>query len=150
LKTALVLPEILGDQYWIGRFDFGWVDKAKQYVYAFEGTIAPVVWVDRDAVPSSQLSTFDQLLDPAWKGKIVMSDPRVAGSASGAIGFMYGTKGADYLTKFLQQDLTIVDQQPAVAEALARGTFHVGGGWRSVTSFRSNSRASVRTSARWT
>src|SRR5205807_5275361 len=110
------------DQYWIGRFGFGWVDNAKQFVYAFEGTIAPVVWVDRDAVPTSQLSTLDQLLEPAWKGKIIMQDPRGAGSGSGALGFMYATKGADFVTKFLQQEQSIVDQQSAVAEALARGT----------------------------
>jgi iron(III) transport system substrate-binding protein len=128
VKAALVLPDIVSDQNWIGGFGFGWVDTAKQYVYAFEATIAPVVWVDRDAVPTSQLSTFEQLLDPAWKGKIIMQDPRVAGSGSGALGFMYATKGADYVTKFLQQDLNIVDQQAAVAEALARGTFHVGVG----------------------
>jgi iron(III) transport system substrate-binding protein len=125
LKPALVLPEVVDEKSWVAGFDFGWQDKGHQYSYAFEGTLAPVVWVDRSAVPQSQLSSFDQLLDPAWKGKILAQDPRGAGSGSGSLGFMYATKGPDFVQKFLQQELTIVAEQAQVAEQLVRGSFNV-------------------------
>src|SRR3989337_1854088 len=81
LKPALVLSEVLDDTKWVSGFESGWADKDRQLVYAYQGSISYIVWVNRSMVPESELSKVEQLVDPKWKGKIAAGDPRLPGPA---------------------------------------------------------------------
>jgi len=43
------------------------------------------------------------LLNPKWKGKIGMWDPRQGGAAAGKWAFLWSTKGEAYLRKLVAQ-----------------------------------------------
>ena len=126
IKPALILPEVKDASKWLGGDDLAWQDNEKQYIFFLEGRLSFTMYVNRDIVPVSELSTYDQLLDPKWKGKIVSADPR-SGSGSSAKSLMYllAVKGEDYVRKLIAQDLVLM-QGRAIVEALARASSPLG------------------------
>jgi len=72
---------------------------------------------------ASELGTFDQLLDPKWKGKIASGDPRLPGGANGVGGHLLWVKGEDWLRKFYAQDIVILKDERQLAEGLVRGRY---------------------------
>jgi iron(III) transport system substrate-binding protein len=50
LRSALILPEVLDDSKWLGGFDDGWMDKEKQFIYAFGGKLSLHVLVNREFI----------------------------------------------------------------------------------------------------
>ncbi|HLY66353.1 MAG TPA: extracellular solute-binding protein, partial [Chloroflexota bacterium] len=68
-----------------GTFDYA--DTAGQYVFMFfSGSSTPLIYDPRQASPSDFTSWRD-LLNPKWKGKIAMYDPRIPGNAQGMTQF---------------------------------------------------------------
>jgi iron(III) transport system substrate-binding protein len=113
---------------WVGGFDAGFMDADKQYVYAFQGFVAPLVRVNRGLAPESELSRLEQLVEPRWKGKIVWDDPRTAGSGRPDLAHLLMVLGEDYVRRLLQQDLVLTTDRRQLTEWLVRGTYAVGGG----------------------
>ena len=111
LPPALILPEVLDDSKWVGGFSDPWQDRELQYIFALEGRLFFIAYVNRDFVPESELNSIDQLLDPKWKGKIAGGDPRGAGTGNGAGGHLLSVKGEEWLRKLYSQDLVIMQDE---------------------------------------
>ncbi len=74
----------------------------------------------------------EDLLDPKYKGKIVINDPTTVSAGSGSLAEMLVTKGEEYVRKLLKdQQAIIVDGAPGVHEALADGRAWIGLGGNS-------------------
>lgn len=66
------------------------------------------------SVDPSALQTFDDLLDPKWKGKIISTDPRQSGAGFSYGLFLYNTPGLgkEFFTKFYQNGIVFsADEQ---------------------------------------
>jgi iron(III) transport system substrate-binding protein len=106
LRPLLVLPEVLDDGKWLGGMDRLFVDRDKQQVLVFFAQEALTLFVNRDALPVQELPSAAQLLDPKFKGKIAMGDPR-GGPGLGQLVLLLIGYGEDYLTQLLTaQDVT--------------------------------------------
>ena len=128
LRPALMLPEVLDESAWFGGFQQAFLDSEKQYVFAFQAEVSAQVYVNRDIVPESELSTIQGLLDPRWKGKIAIDDPRFDGAGSGRIAAWSGLLGDDFVRGFLRQDLVLTRDQRQLAEWVVRGRYPIGVG----------------------
>ncbi|HLY65636.1 MAG TPA: extracellular solute-binding protein [Chloroflexota bacterium] len=129
LRSALILPEVLDNSKWRDGFDAGWADSGKSLVYSFASQVDWNVRLNRAVVPESQLSRFDQLWDPRWKGKIVWFDPRVPGTGAGKAGIVLYYKGEDKLrTIFRDQQLVLSQDNRQIAESILRGQQPIGVG----------------------
>jgi len=126
LKSALVLPEVLEDGNWRGGFDAGFQDMAGRFIYAFQGSLVPIVFVNRDVIPESELSQIEQLTDARWKGKIVWDDPRTNGVGSTNGAHLLSLLGRDFMARLLDQDVVITTDQRQLAERLVRGSLPIG------------------------
>ena len=51
---------------------------------------------------------FDDLLNPKWKGKIAILDPRTAGGGTSSWAFFYKVKGEEFLRKLATQETDAV------------------------------------------
>ncbi|MFZ4215052.1 hypothetical protein ACOZB2_27070, partial [Pantoea endophytica] len=80
IRPAIINPDVLADKNWLGGFSAGFLDKKQQFIYAFQAGKQNNVNIDRSVIPESQLSSLDGLLDPKWKGKIAILDPRTRGN----------------------------------------------------------------------
>jgi ABC-type Fe3+ transport system substrate-binding protein len=140
LPAALILPEVLDDKNWIGGFSEGWADSGRNLDYSTQRLAEPIVHVNRQAIPESQLSHIEQLWDPAWKGKIVMGDTRVPTTATPMLAAWLLSFGEDKVRTFLQTQQPVITNQPRqMAEWLVRGQYPIafGVGVPDLTNFAS-------------
>ena len=119
LASYWVLPEVKDPQNWWGGHI--WTDNAKRFAYAPMAYMLDNIWYNTSAVKPEEVVLYDDLLNPKWKGKIGMWDPREGGAAAGKWSFLWVTKGEEYLKKLVQQVSLVTTDRRLVADSLARG-----------------------------
>jgi ABC-type Fe3+ transport system substrate-binding protein len=127
-QPYLILPEVKEAKNWWGGHI--WEDNVstKRYIYAFLCYTSETFWYNTSQVESGEIRSFDDLLNPKWKGRIGFLDPRNPGSGQNSWAFLWKIKGEEYLGKLAQQDLLITQNQRQIAEGLAKGklVFSIG------------------------
>ena len=119
VEPWLVLPEVKDPKEWWGGHL--WVDNAKRFVYASQAYLSEVIWYNTDLVKPNEIRSYDDFLNPKWKGKIGYLDPRTPGAGDSTWGFIWQIKGEEYLKKLVAQDLYLGRDQRLLAESLAKG-----------------------------
>jgi ABC-type Fe3+ transport system substrate-binding protein len=119
IMPSIVLPEVKDAQNWWGGHM--WIDNAKQYIYSFTGYMTETLWYNSELVNPEEISSYDSLLEPKWKKKIVILDPRTPGSGESTWAFFWRIKGEDYLRKLVAQEMTVGRNLRQLGEAVARG-----------------------------
>jgi iron(III) transport system substrate-binding protein len=119
VEPWLVLPEVKDPKYWWGGHM--WVDRAKRYIYPFQAYITESLWCNTDLVKAGEIRSYDDFLNPKWKGKIGFLDPRSPGAGDSNWSFIWSVRGEDYLKKLVAQDLFLGRDQRVLAESLAKG-----------------------------
>jgi iron(III) transport system substrate-binding protein len=124
----MILPEVRDPKYWWGGHI--WEDNVatKKHIYAFQCYTSETFWYNTTQVKQDEFRSYDDLLNPKWKGRIGFLDPRNPGSGQNSWTFLWKVKGEDYLKKLAQQDLLITQNQRQLADGLAKGklAFNVG------------------------
>jgi iron(III) transport system substrate-binding protein len=121
----LLLPEPADPAGWRnGRLPF--LDPEDSFMLELEGSVTGVVAINSDLVNEAEIRTFDDLLNPKWRGKISAEDPQTAGSGQNRAIYVYALKGDEYFQRLY------VGQQPAfsrdtrqIGDWLARGTYPI-------------------------
>ena len=83
LRPLIIHPDVLDTMNWNGGFDAGWPDEAKQWGYGFVSDLGQALWIDTNQVQPGEMKTLQDFLNPKWKGKIAMADPRINGFGYG-------------------------------------------------------------------
>jgi iron(III) transport system substrate-binding protein len=119
IEPWLVLPEVSESKQWWGGHM--WVDSAKRYAYMFQAYLTESIWYNTDLVKPAEIRSYNDFLNPKWRGKIGYLDPRSPGAGDSQWAFMWEVKGEDYLKKLAQHDLFLGRDQRVLAESLAKG-----------------------------
>ena len=78
IDSALILPEVKDAKYWRdGRHEF--TNPSTRYTLVFTSQPNPPVIYDPKQANVREIDELYELLDPKWKGKIVLNDPLPAG-----------------------------------------------------------------------
>jgi iron(III) transport system substrate-binding protein len=109
VRPAIIHPDAKNDAHWRGGFEAGFLDKDKRLAYAFTLVRAVGIFVNTDRVKDGELRSIKDLLDPRWKGKIAISDPRVIGSTFWPLTIARLKVGDDVMKQLL------VDQEPVLS-----------------------------------
>ena len=121
----LLLPEIADDRKWVGGLDGIFADKEKQYIIGYTLYTSPTARVNRDFIKESDLKSTAQLLDPKFKGKIVILTP-TAGSSANSLAHMAFMYGKDFVRDLLsKQDVIITDDNRQQVEWVLRGRYPI-------------------------
>jgi len=121
VESLFVLPEVKDPKRWYGGHV--WSDKAKRFLYSFQAYQSENLWHNTQMMKADEFLSFDDLLNPKWKGKIGMLDPRNAGGGASTWAFLYKVKGEEYLRKLARQELTLSRDQRILGDSLAKGRY---------------------------
>lgn len=121
-EPQLVLPEVKDKAlWWSGGLHF--IDQDHS-VIAFSAYNVPVIAYNTNLVKAQEVKTYMDLLDPKWRGKIVIADPTQPGTTPKWMGVIVSSKlGADYLRQLARQEPVVIRDQRLQVEWLARGKY---------------------------
>ncbi len=128
LEPLIVTDEVKDGTKWrAGRIPF--LDKKKQVV-ALAALASLYITVNGTMVKESEITSFNDLLDPKWKGKIVINDPTSSGRGNSWFTYMllklHGReKGKEYMKKLVLNQPVVMRDERLQTEWVARGKYPV-------------------------
>ncbi len=118
ILPELTDPEIMKKTWWQGQ-PF-WIDK-EHYTLAITITTDWGIAVNTDLVKSGEFTSWRDLLNPKWQGKVGIPDPTTAGAGGVWFTAMYNVMGEEYLKELATTKPIIVRDDRLVMEWLAHG-----------------------------
>ena len=124
IGPALMLAEVKDVSKWFdGKHHYNDIDS--QYVFVYAAFPLHLLGYNQKLVDPKTLTSYWDLLDPKWKGKITLKDPKEPGGQSPLL-FLYHNPqlGPEYLKKlFSVAGLTLVRDDRQQTDWLAAGKF---------------------------
>ena len=128
IKPALILPEVADPKNWAdNRLEFADAEEKVNLVFA---TIVktPLVY-DSKQVSRQEVDELHELLNPKWKGKVVINDPIPSGSGNVTFRFIWEAlgpeKGADFYRKIRSQAGGVDRDERRQIEWIAKGKYAI-------------------------
>ena len=137
LTAAMILPEVKDPAKWFGGHLWADNQTAKNLLYSFVAQVTPSLYYNTQLVKPQEVRSYNDLLDPKWKGRIGLRDPRVPGGGLAMWAFLLDLKGEEYIKKLAQQDMFVGRNARQIADALAKGNLSltIGVGYRDFDAF---------------
>jgi iron(III) transport system substrate-binding protein len=126
VRPALILPEALDDSKWFGGLDGLFYDAEKTYLLSYIASPSMLAHANRDFIPEADLKDVKQLIDPRFRGKIVMPDVS-AGESVSQLSVMMAAYGEEFLTELLtKQQVVVTEEARQRIEWVVRGRYPIG------------------------
>jgi len=126
IKPLLVLPDVVDRSKWLNGEHY-YADSEKRFVFMYEGSVAGVgLHYNTKLVDVKEFKSYWDLLNPKWRGKILLYDRVGVGSPS-VVRFYYNSQlGPDFLRRLLtEMDLTVSQDRRQSSDWLAAGKFPI-------------------------
>ena len=127
IQPLLMLPEVLDKSKW-WQSKHRYADAEGQYIFTFVGNGSNVeLRYNTNLVSAKEFTSYWDLLNPKWKGKIVATDPRVNGMDTPVLFFYYNPKlGPEFMRRLYgEMDVTFSRDYRQPIDWLAAGKFAV-------------------------
>lgn len=120
LEPELLLPEVTDSNKWLDN-RLPWVDKG-HYIIAPAQTPASTLLINTEKVKSSEITSYMDLLQPRWKGKMAMLNPTRPGSSAKWLS-VAGLKimGWDFVKELAKQEINIAADKRIAVEWTTKG-----------------------------
>jgi len=128
IKPILLLPEVTDQsKWWRGKHVY--VDNEGEYLFSFNGAIQPFFAYHTKTVNPSEFRSYWDLLNPKWKGKMVILDPTGdPGGTTAALKLVYYNPelGPEFLRRLLtEMDVTPSRDGTQITNWLAVGRYSI-------------------------
>lgn len=124
LEPALFLPDVVDPKVWYGG-QLRFLDK-EHLIYNFSLAPSSPIKVNTTLVNEGEIRSYQDFLNPKWKGKIVLFDPTRSGNGLQWFSVYGGyILGYDYMKEFARQEPLIVVDQRQQAEWVSRGKYPI-------------------------
>lgn len=123
LKPALFLPEVLSSDLWYGK-SLPWVDNEKRWIIQTKGgPEGGEMVINTNIVNERELSSYYDLLQPKWKGKMNFTDPTIPsrGRKWLATVLYYKSLDMEYIKSLAKQELFVTRDKRLQIEWVAKG-----------------------------
>ncbi len=127
MEPALILPEVTDPKAWVmGSPPF--IDKDKMFL-GMLAVYEQYVARNTELVKEGEISSLRDLVNPRWKGKMVLFDPTATGSGASFVTFVARLWGMDKAREFFlqlsKQDLVVTRDKRLHAEWVAKGKYAI-------------------------
>lgn len=122
IEAHLILPEVRDTKAWYGgRLHYIDAEKRSLAFIAF-----PIAQIARNIaqVKEGEVQSWQNLLEPKWKGKMLLDDPSTAGAGMNwftMVGFRI--RSLDFMKEFARQEPVIIRDHRLQADWLAQGKY---------------------------
>jgi len=126
IKPILLLPEVVDASKWLNG-EHSYADSEKQFVFMYEGSVAGNgLHYNTELVDLKDFKSYWDLINPKWKGKILLFERPGVGSPS-VVRFYYDAQlGADFIKRlFGDMDVTVSQDRRQSSDWLAAGKFPI-------------------------
>ncbi|HLE02132.1 MAG TPA: extracellular solute-binding protein, partial [Dehalococcoidia bacterium] len=108
------------------RGGLSFIDKDRQ-ILRMSGYTQPLLMVNPSLVKPEELKSYKDLLDPKWRGKIIVGDPRVTGPSQAGFTFFYQHKdlGPDFIRALAAEKPAISRDWRQQIEWIATGKYAI-------------------------
>jgi iron(III) transport system substrate-binding protein len=127
LPPMLMLPEVKDQSMWFNK-THTYADAKGQYVFMMQGNVnTNLAAYNTKLTKPEGLKSYWDLLNPKWKGKMVVYDPRARGHIQSLRAIYYIPKlGAEFFRRFFSEmDVTLTRDQRLMVDWLAQGKFQL-------------------------
>jgi iron(III) transport system substrate-binding protein len=125
IRPILLLPEVVDEsKWWRGMHKY--VDPENKYIFVYIGNAGGVeINYNSKLVNPREFSSYWDLVQPKWKGKIVAVDPRMRGMDNPVLFFYYHAKlGPEFIKKLYgETEVSITRDYRQPIDWLAAGKF---------------------------
>jgi iron(III) transport system substrate-binding protein len=124
LEPALIVPDVKDPKTWRGGMEF--LDPNKTFL-----TMTPfqrgTIFFNPKLVKPTEFKSHKDLLDPKWKGKLILDDPRRAGPGQATFTFFYlhPDLGPEFIRALGKQQITIMKDFAQEVDAIGQGRYPV-------------------------
>ena len=125
LPPLLFHPEILDDSAWaVGRLIFLDPDQTFLLAFAAAGVVSAISY-NTDLVDPAEFVSYQDLLNPKWKGQIVIRDPRITGQSLISF-YIRPTLGPEFVRRLLtEMDIVIAEDARSAVDGLGLGKWAI-------------------------
>jgi ABC-type Fe3+ transport system substrate-binding protein len=132
LKPAIFRTDVTDDSKWLGGFQSHFLDLEGQWYFGFGADLYPILFVNTDMVKEGEITKFEDLLNPKWKGKILQKDPRTEGAGYISMSVVrenLGPKADDLIKRFYaEMDPAFGTDDRQNTEFMVRGRYAISFG----------------------
>jgi iron(III) transport system substrate-binding protein len=126
IEPALLLPEVIDAKNWRDhRLEFSDRDTRFDFIFATQNNV-PLIY-NPAQVKAEEVDELDKILDPKWKGKLVVQDPIPSGTGNGVFRWLWHVLGPEktkgYYRKIRAQAGAIDRDQRRQIEWVAQGKY---------------------------
>ena len=123
--TVLIHPEVTEGKYWI-RGKPWFMDPEGKYILRLFNTVSAMFYLNTSAIKPEEMTAAKDLLNPKWKGKIVVHDPTVPGTGSNDAARLYVQFGEDFIKKlYIDQQPRIIRDRRQITDGISRGNYAI-------------------------
>ncbi len=125
IRPSLVGPDIQEPKWMGGKFDFA--DNAGKYVLTVVYNASMSIGYNSTMFSPGDLKSWKDLLDPKWKGKIAMYDPRIPGPGESIAMFFYVSPdlGKDYIERLFAHGIVLTRNPRQLWDWVAHGKYPI-------------------------
>ncbi len=122
IKSLLVTPEALDPKAWWKGSPI-YLDKEQTYVIGFCFFPQPPILANTDLIKPGDVKSHADLLQPRWKGKMVINDPTTTGAGQEWYQMVSKALGGEFMRKLAKQEPAVARDLRLQTEWVARGKY---------------------------
>ncbi len=117
IEPALILPEVKDPKQWRG----GGIEYLGRYLVMTQSQRG-TLYVNPKVVKPDSITSYKDLLNPKYKGKMVLDDPTMAGPGQATVQFFYlhPELGPNFIRELAKQQITVLRDYAQELDCIAR------------------------------